>query len=265
MRVFFFLVLIIFSFSSVCFGQVQRIVSLAPSVTEAIYYLGAIDKVVGVSNYCKWPEEIKNRTKVGGMINPSYEKILALKPDIVVISKEVTPKEVYHRLIELGLKVHVYAPQSLKDIPDELIKLGRIIGKEKEAVSVGNEFLKNINRIKKSFKGQRALFVIWAEPLTVVGKKSHINEVMNLIGLTNIAESSSINIERVIKMNPEIIFFGVAHKSAYSESLILKLKDTDAVKNGKIYCVSDKIYHLSPRIIDGIVEMTYRISKCTKY
>lgn len=250
----FFLIFLFFSTSS--FAEVQRIISLAPSVTEAIYYLNATDRLVAVSNYCKWPEEIKNKTKVGGMINPSYEKILVLKPDLVVISKDVTPKEVYNRLIELGIKVHVYAPKSLEDISNELIRLGIVIGKEKEAKSIAYEFQKKLRKIRKVFKGQKALFIIWADPLTVAGKTSHINEVMNLLGLTNIAEFSSINIERIIKMNPDIIFFGVGHKSSVSENLILKLKDTNAVKNGKVYYISDKIYHLSPRIIEGIEEMT---------
>lgn len=258
----FFLIFLFVSTSS--FAEVQRIISLAPSVTEAIYYLNATDRVVAVSNYCKWPEEIKNKTKVGGMINPSYEKILSLKPDLVVISKDVTPKEVYSRLIELGVKVHVYAPKSLEDISNELIRLGIVIGKEKEAKSIAYEFQKKLRKIRKVFKGQKALFIIWADPLTVAGNTSHINEVMNLLGLTNIAETSSINIERIIKMNPDIIFFGIGHKSSVSENLILKLKDTNAVKHGKVYYISDKIYHLSPRIIEGIEEMTNKAKSWKK-
>ncbi|MGB9710478.1 MAG: ABC transporter substrate-binding protein [Thermodesulfovibrio sp.] len=246
---------ILFLFSpTFTFAQPERIISLAPSVTEAIYYLGAIDKLVAVSDYCKWPEEVKNKPKVGGMINPSYEKILALKPDLVIISKDVTPIEVYNRLIELGIKVHVYAPETLKDMPDELIKLGIAIGKERQAKIVAHEFQKNIKKVKRTFNNQKALFVIWTEPLTVAGKSSHINEVMNLLGLKNIAEYSSINIERVIKLNPEIIFFGAGHETV-PEGLLVKLKDTKAVKKGNIYFISDKIYHLSPRIVEGIKEM----------
>ncbi len=248
----FFIVFLIFPVF--VFAQPQRIISLAPSVTEAIYYLGAIDRLVAVSNYCRWPEEVINKPKAGGMMNPSYEKILALKPDLVIISKDVTPKEVYERLIDLGIKVYVYSPESLKEMPDELIKLGIAIGKERQARIVAREFRENIKKIEKPFNGQRALFVIWAEPIIVAGKSSHINEVMNLLGLKNIAESSSINIEKIIKLNPEIVFFGAGHKTVY-DRLISKLKDTDAVKKGNIYFVSDKIYHLSPRIIEGIREM----------
>uniref|UniRef100_A0A7C4EK88 Fe/B12 periplasmic-binding domain-containing protein n=1 Tax=Thermodesulfovibrio aggregans TaxID=86166 RepID=A0A7C4EK88_9BACT len=248
----FFIVFLIYP--ALSFAESQRIISLAPSVTETIYYLGAIDRLIAVSNYCKWPEEVKNKPKAGGMIDPSYEKILALKPDLVIISKDVTPKEVYNRLIELGIKVHVYAPKSLKDMPYELIRLGIAIGKEREAKIAAHEFQKNIKKIKKFFSGQKALFIVWAEPLTVAGGKSHINEIFNLVGLKNIAESSSINIETVIKLNPDIIFFGAGHKTA-PEKLLSKLKDTNAVKKGNIYYVSDKIYHLSPRIIEGINEM----------
>lgn len=247
-----FIVFLIFPLLS--FAQPQRIISLAPSVTEAIYYLGAIDRLVGVSDYCKWPEQTKTKPKVGGMMNPSYEKILALNPDLIVISKDVTPKEIYIRLTELGMKVHVYAPESLKHMPDELIKLGIAIGREREAKDVASQFQKDIKKVKKAFNGQKALFVVWAEPLVVAGKSSHINEIMNLLGLRNIAESSSINLEIVIKLNPDVIFFGAGHKTV-PEKLLSKLKNTNAVKKGNIYFISDKIYHLSPRIIEGIREM----------
>jgi len=92
----FLIILIFFSFA---FAESQRIISLAPNVTETLYYLEANDKLIAVSNYCNWPNEIKNKPKVGGMINPSFEKILSLKPDLVIISRDGTPKEVYQRLM----------------------------------------------------------------------------------------------------------------------------------------------------------------------
>lgn len=253
MRIFvYFLIFLLFSNSS--FAQPQRIISLAPSVTETIYYLGAIDKLIAVSNYCNWPEEVKKKPKVGGMINPSYEKILALKPDLVIISKDVTPKDVYERLTALNIKVYVYAPESLKNLPEEILKLGKAIGKQKEAVKLVTDFQRQIRKIKKVFNGQRALFIIWSEPIVVAGKSSHIDEIMNLLGLRNIADSASINLEEIIKRNPEIIFFGAGHK-VISEKLLSKLNNTDAVKKGNVFFITDKIYHLSPRILDGIKEM----------
>lgn len=246
-------VIILLIFATNGFAEPKRIISLAPSVTETLYYLGAMDRVVAVSQFCNWPEGLK-KPKVGGMMNPSFEKILALKPDLVIISKDVTPKEVYQRLKELKIQTYVFAPQSLKELPYEIIKLGYVIGKEKEAKKVASYLERQIKKIKKIYNGERALFIIWSEPLIVADKSSHINEIMELLGLKNIADASSINIERIIKMNPEIIFIGEGHKIKPT-TLIHKLKDTTAVKKGHVYFMSDKIYHLSPRIIEGIKEM----------
>lgn len=246
--------LILLIYISASYAEVQRIVSVAPNVTETLYYLGAGDKVVAVSDFCNWPTQVKDKPKIGGMLNPSFEKILALKPDLVVISRDGTPKEVYQKLIDLRLNVYVFSPKSLRDIPQEVTKLGRKIGKTREAKAVVKDFTEQLKKIKKSFNNEKALFVIWEEPLVVAGKSSHLNEIMEMLGLKNIAEFSSINLETLIKLNPDIIFFGSGHEFT-SHRLLSQLKDTNAVKKGYVYYVSDKVYHLSPRIIEGIKEM----------
>lgn len=253
MRLIAALLMIIFSSLS-AFAEPKRIVSLAPSVTETLYYLKAFDKVVGVSNYCNWPEQTKEKVKIGGMVNPSYEIILSLKPDLVIISKEVTPKEVYEKLISLGLNVHVYAPMSLEDFFYEVKRLARVVGREKEAEKMLKDFKEELKAIKKDFKGKKALFFIWPEPIVLAGEKSHISDVMKFLGIVNLSKSSSLNIEEIIKLNPEIIFIGSGHRTK-AENLILKLKDTDAVKRGNVFYISERIYRLSPKIIEGIKEM----------
>ncbi|MEJ5226787.1 helical backbone metal receptor [Thermodesulfovibrio sp.] len=253
MRLIVALLMIIFSSLS-AFAEPKRIVSLAPSVTETLYYLKAFDKLVGVSNYCNWPEQTKEKVKVGGMVNPSYEIILSLKPDLVIISKEVTPKEVYEKLISLGLNVHVYAPTSLEDFFYEVKRLARVVGKEKEAEKLLKDFKEELKAIKRDFKGKKALFFIWPEPIVLAGEKSHISDVMKFLGIVNLSKSSSLNIEEIIKLNPDIIFIGYGHR-ARSEKLIVKLKDTDAVRRGNVFYISERIYRLSPKIIEGIKEM----------
>jgi len=273
------ILLFIFFTSSVWAEEPQRIVSLAPNVTETLYYLEANDKLIAVSNYCNWPEEVKNKPKVGGMINPSFEKILSLKPDLVIISRYGTPKEVYQRLIDLGLNVHVFAPKNLKELPQEIIKLGSIIGRTNKAKEVAQNLQRELNKIRKVFQGEKALFIIWHEPIIVAGESSHIDEIMKNLGLNNIAKFSSkmrffpfafaqskndrmkpqndtggINVEEIIKNNPEVIFLGTGHEVTI-DHLLSQLKDTSAVKKGNIFYVSDKIYRLSPRIVEGIKEM----------
>lgn len=247
----FFIILIFFSNA---FAEPQRIVSLAPNVTETLYYLEASNKIIAVSNYCNWPEEVKSKPKVGGMLNPSFEKILSLKPDLVVISRDGTPKEVYLRLKDLGVNVYVFAPRSLKELPHEIIKLGNAIGKTKKAEEVARNLQKETNSMKNIFNGQKALFIIWHEPITVAGESSHIDEIMKILGLRNIAKFSSMSAEEIVKENPDLIFLGTGHEINVNH-LLLQLKNTSAVKKGNVFYVSDVVYHLSPRIIEGIKEI----------
>lgn len=255
LRVFFIFLI----FISITYAEPERIISLAPNVTEALYYLEVGDKIVGVSDYCNWPEEVKYKAKVGGMLNPSFEKILALRPDLIIISKEGTPIEVYQRLINLRLKVYVFNPKGIFDLPSEITKLAEYVGGYDKAKFFNEKFNKELNKFSNIFHGQKALFIIWPENLTVAGENSHIGEIMKFLGLKNIANKSSVyiqqNIEDIIKKNPDIIFIGSGHIGTINQKIIEKLKDTDAVKNGRLFIISDKIYHISPRIIEGIEEI----------
>lgn len=250
---------VLFFLISVAYAEPQRIISLSPSVTETLYYLGLGNRLIAVSDYCNWPEEIKYKVKVGGMINPSFEKILTLKPDLIIISQEGTPIEVYQRFVNLGLKIYVFNPKRLSDLPIEIMKLAKNVGGDDKAKIFNEKFQKELKEMNNIFHGQRALFIIWSENLTVAGEESHIGEIMKFLGLKNIANNYSAyfqqNIEDIIKKNPEIIFIGSGHNGTINEKIIEKLKYTDAVKNGKVFIISDKIYHLSPRIIEGIREM----------
>jgi len=114
------------------------------------------------------------------------------------------------------------------------------------------------------------MFIIWFEPLIAAGANSHINEIMNILGLKNIASDIpltyvQLNIEEIIKRDPEIIFIGDGHAGKeYLEKLLERIKYTSAVKKSHVYYINETIYHLSPRIIEGIKEMSrigYNLSK----
>lgn len=256
LKIFIFTVLFVFSADA----NSQRIISLAPNVTETLYYLGAGDRIVGVTEFCSWPDDVNKKERVGGMINPSFEKILALKPDLVIISRDGTPVDVYKRLVDLGVNVYVYNVKSFFELPYELIRLGEYIGKHREAKILAKEFNLKMNKMKNIFNGQKALFIIWTEPLTVATESSYIGEIIRFLGLKNIIANSlpymEINIEEIIRLNPDIIFIGSGHNRNFNfSSIIEKFKQTNAVKKGNVFLISEKIYHLSPRIIEGIEEI----------
>lgn len=254
LRVFFFLLLL----WSNAYGEPERVISLAPNVTEILYAISAKETVIAVSDFCNYPPEVKTKPKVGGMLNPSYEKILSLSPDLVILSREGTPFEVYERLKNLGLKVYVFNGTSISNLGDEIVNLGRVLRKTNQAKKVADDMDRRIKSYRDIYSGERALFIVWTEPLTVASDSSHIGEIMKLIGLRNVANNSlpyyTMNIEQIIRLNPEIIFIGEGH-GIHTNSLLMKLKDTKAVREGKVFTISESIYRLSPRIEEGIREM----------
>ncbi|MBI4824461.1 MAG: cobalamin-binding protein [Nitrospirae bacterium] len=251
-----------------CFTAVaqppNRIVSLAPSVTETLYALGLEDRIVGVTTFCDYPKEAKEKPKIGGMSNPSLEAVLSLKPDIVVMTTDGNPKEFAERLHSLKIKTYVMRARRIHEFPDEIRKLGDALGVRERAEALAKEMEGALKGLKKQVqKPKKVIFIIWAEPLIVAGGGTTINDALTLIGYKNIGDASAINypkysIEEIIRQDPELIFIGGGHDELkkLSAKLLYRLKSTSAVKNKKVFYVSDMLYRLSPRLIKGIEELS---------
>ncbi|MBI5598871.1 MAG: ABC transporter substrate-binding protein [Deltaproteobacteria bacterium] len=244
-----------------------RIVSLAPNVTEILYELGAGKRVAGVTDFCDWPPEAKEKSKVGGMINPSIEAIVSLRPDMVVMTTDGNPEEVGRKLSALGIQTHVLKARRLKELPDGIREIGKAISAEKEARALADRMEKAIEAYgqrggKREDAPEKTLFVIWPQPLIVAGPSTTIDDAMGLLGLENMAKQAPTeyprwSLEDVIRNSPEIIFIARGHADAegFSRPLLEKLHGVDAVKNKRVYYVSDRILRLGPRIVEGIEEM----------
>ncbi len=98
----------------------RRIISLAPNVTEILYDLGLGEQVIAVSSYCNYPPAVKKKPKIGGMSNPSLETIIAMKPDMVVLTDDGNPREIEQRLRKLGIRTYVFRAKRLDDLPREI-------------------------------------------------------------------------------------------------------------------------------------------------
>ncbi len=243
----------------------QRIISLAPSLTEILFALGLGDRVVGVTNFCDHPPEALKKPKVGGMTNPSLEKIIRLRPDVVLLTTDGNHKEFEERLKKLGIKTYVFRAREISELPAELVKLGEALGAKERASVLAKRFKDAMDRFKKKFsktKKQKALFIIWPEPLIVAGPGTAIDEAMELVGLINIAHDATAryprySLEEVLRRNPDIIFIGKGHQDMREVSgrILKRLSSVNAVRNGRVYFVSDALYRLGPRIIDGVEEI----------
>ncbi len=177
-----------------------RIVSLAPSVTETVEYLGKGECIVATTVYSK-----DRREKIGGLVDPDIEKIIRLKPD-VVISSTLTPRDKIRALEGAGIKVVVLRWDTLGDIEENIRIIGKILG-VKDAEKKAKLFRKALS-FKEEIKGSALIFVGCKE-LIVAGKGTYLSDIFEMKGFKNIATREGwyrINLEYIYNVKPDFIF-----------------------------------------------------------
>ncbi len=244
----------------------ERIISLAPNVTEILFAIGLGDRLTGVTQFCDYPEEAMKKPKVGGMSNPSLEAVISLKPDIVVLTTDGNPKEFEERLRSLKIRTFVFRARRLAELPAGIRELGAVLGVPDKASALAKKIedaLTGASLHQQQFSDRKKiLFVIWPEPLIVAGRGTVIDDVIALFGHENVAAQAKTSypkysMEEVLRQSPDIVFIGKGHTEIreMSEGFLNKIALAPAVKKGKVFFLSDNLYRMGPRILMGIEEM----------
>ena len=239
-------------------NEKPRIISTCPGVTEIIFYLGIEDKLVGISNHCDYPEQIKNYTKCAGM-SLDIEKIISLKPDYVIMMKGFRNGE-EEILKSSGIKVIALNMSDINGIVTSIKILGKKFSSEKKAKEFETELYKlekEINRKCCLVKRPEVYIETWGNPLMTVGNESFISDLIEISGGRNIfshIKSANIQIssEELISRNPEIIIVAYPEKIETIKSREY-LKTVSALKNNKVFKIHpDFMVRPGPRILEGI-------------
>ena len=244
----------------------KRIISLAPNVTEILYALGLSERIVAVTSFCDYPEEAKEKPKIGGMSNPSLERVVSLKPDIVIMTTDGNPKVFAERLQAFRIQTYVFRARTLSELPHGISDLGSILGVQEKADMLAQRIQSSLQKLSHSAphasRREKILFIIWPEPLIVAGPATAIDDAITVLGHHNIAADSKssypkYSIEEIILRSPDVIFIGKGHANMrdMSKGLLKKLAGVPAVRNQRVFFVSDNLYRLGPRVIQGIEEM----------
>jgi iron complex transport system substrate-binding protein len=234
-------------------------------MTEILFAAGLGDNIVGVTSYCDFPREALKKTKIGGMSNPSLEAVVSLKPDIVLMTTDGNPKEFEQRLKDMGIKTYVFRARTIAQLPDGIRQVGNALDESERFNAFASDIEESLEgfRAKKTAGSRKVLFMVWPEPLMVAGPGTAIHDAINLVGAVNIAADAKIqypkySIEEIVRRSPDIIFIGKAagmDMQASARGVLERISYIPAVKNKKVYYVSDHLYRLGPRIIPGIEEL----------
>jgi len=244
----------------------SRIVSLSPGITETLFLLGLGDRVVGVTDSCEYPPEAKLKPSVGSTLNPSIETILTLKPDLVLGSPQANRRETADRLARVGIPLYGVTAQSVEGALSSTTDLGRALGREAVARQIVQQLRARIDAIARRVAGRktpRVLFVVWYRPLITAGTQTFLSDVIRRAGGEPVGaelngEWPKLSVEEALRLQPDVILFPQTQAFAPNQNEFQKLagwKDMRAVKEGRVYFVSDTIVRVSPRLVDALEDV----------
>lgn len=247
----------------------NRIISLAPNITEMIFTLGLEKHLVGNTLYCYYPEEAKKIEKVGDMLSFNFEKILTLKPDLIFITVEGNTKETYDKFKQLGLKIFVSNPRNYEGIKKTYMDLGKIFNKEKLTNNSIASWDSTVTKIKNESSNfnRSGMYVVELNPLFLVGKSTFMNEYLQFCGIKNIASDSPLNYpifnrEEILRRNPDYIIYPT-NGSDNVEKIIgayPEWKSINAIKNRNVIFVDRDLYSRpGPRFVEALKDLFNRI------
>ncbi|MCG0278280.1 MAG: cobalamin-binding protein [Thermanaeromonas sp.] len=244
----------------------ERLVSLSPGNTEILFALGLGGKVVGVDDYSDYPPEAVDIPKIGGFSNPNVEKIVALKPDLVLATN--MHEEAVRRLEEIGIPVAVVSPKTVEGILDSIEWIGKLTGASEDASRLVADLRERLEKVKAVVekipldKRPWVYYEVYSDPLMTAGPQTFIGQLIELAGGRNIAYDAQtdypeFSAETVIERNPDVIIFPQWHGS---ESLTVeRLKsrsgwqEIKAVKNNRVFGVDANIVSRpGPRVVDAL-------------
>ncbi len=245
-----------------------RIISLAPSVTEMLYMVGAWDRVIGVTSQCDWPESVRDKSKTGDLLNPNYERILAAQPDLIIASTAGNDRTAILKLAGLNLPVFVTAPRSVEGIFAAAQAIGRITDCASRADRLVSEAKDRIEQVKERLSGLpplRAFFITWFDPLLAPGRNTFETDILRQLNVTSLTANIDqfyphCSVEQVLAGDPDVIIT-VEHKGNPLPDLkkISGWQHLRAVRDGRVYVLGEVFQHPSLRFVDAVEDLARKL------
>jgi len=247
-------------------GPPTRIVSLVPSVTESAFALGGEARIVGVSDFCDWPPAARAKPRVGGMVNPSLETLVALKPDLVVGTDEGNREETFVQLQRLGIPVYIVHAHRISEMYELIARVGALTGRRDAVGPLVTGIQRRIDAVRAAVKARpapRVLYVLWPDPLLVPGRDSHLTEMIELAGGRSITGGEPVSyvrfsIEAAVARAPEVIVLadhstGASTAGRAAPEKWQALTSVPAIRAGRLYSVDLSVLHrYGPRVPEGL-------------
>jgi len=245
----------------------MRIISMAPHVTELLFAAGGGERVVGAVNYSDYPEAAKLIPRIGSNRDIDIERVMALKPDLIVAWMHGTSERQIDMVRKLGVPVFQSDPQTLEGIPESLLRLGQLMGTETAARPVAAQLRQQLAALRGRYAGLstvRTFYQVWDKPLYTLNGRHIVTDALRLCGGANIFDglpvtAPVVTIESVLEADPEAIF-GTAEKNYGGVNLWRQYPTMTAVRNANLFTVDGNLLNRAgPRMIAGAAAMCEKL------
>jgi iron complex transport system substrate-binding protein len=250
-------------------ATVDRVVSLAPNLTEIMFAVGAGDRLVGRTSYCDYPAEAKAITEVGDTLHPSLERIIALKPQVVLVSTASQLEVFTNQLQGQNIAVYVTDPHDLEGVFRSIAQIGEIVGKKDQANLVVQRLRERTSAVEQAVKQKqpvRVFYQVSGEPLYTAGHDSFVTDLMRRAGGASVTAEvpgawPKYSNESALAARPEAIILPTGGSmGAANASVAEALRQSPAVQHSRVYKINDD--HLArpgPRSVEGLEEMAHAL------
>ncbi|HQQ79058.1 MAG TPA: helical backbone metal receptor [Thermoanaerobaculia bacterium] len=241
----------------------RRIVALAPSAAEILFALGAAPRVVGVSDFARDLPGAAGKTRLGGFA-PDLERVVALAPDLVVVSRDGTDRAAWEKLTAMGLTVLVTSGTSLDGVLDDVVHVGAAIGEPGRAASLVRALKERIAAAEakgRAHRGKTALVLVWPDPPVVAGRATFVGDVLARAGFTNAVPASAgdwprVSLETLAAWNPDLVVRPATAENAAAFGAALQggaFRVVPAVRDGRVATLpGDLLERPGPRLVDAL-------------
>jgi iron complex transport system substrate-binding protein len=245
--------------------RIDRIVSLAPNLTEIVYAVGAGDRLVGRTKYCDYPAEVKSVAEIGDTMTPSVERIIALKPQLVLVSTASQLEAFTKQLDQQKIAVYVTDPHSLEEVFRSIATLGDLLGTHAQAEKLVSDLRGRADTVAAAVTNLKPIKVFYQvsdEPLYTIGRESYLTDLVRRAGGVSVTADVPTSFPRfsgeaALAARPEAIILPTGGSMGTANSKVAAaLKSSPAVLSNRVYKLNED--HLSrpgPRLVDGLEEM----------
>jgi iron complex transport system substrate-binding protein len=251
----------------------QRVISTAPHITELLFAAGGGERVVGAMNYSDYPEAAKRLPVIGSNAQIDMERLLALRPDLLVVWQTGNTERQLAQLKSLGIPIFYSEPKKLDDVATSLTRLGQLLGTDAVAQAAARDYRQKISKLSASYAQRppvRVFYQIWEKPLFTLNGEHIVTDALRACGGRNIfaglkVTAPSVSTEAVLQENPEAIIGGEQHDGQAGIGIWKSYAGLQAVQRGNLFMLdSELLVRATPRIADGIAVLCEKLEEARR-